>query len=436
MAEIYVATDGDDGNGGTIDAPLATFREAIREQSSPGDTIKIRGGEYDETLLFYFFGGEEGAPLTAEPHEDEDVILNRAQINQSHVIFRDLEITGNNGEGLKIVKPDAHDILIENCEFHHNMGDGATVSEGAHDITVRDCDGHNNYDAPASEGGKEDEDPGDRNADGFNVTLRSYDVAFENCRAWHNVDDGYDTNQAGGGIRFLGCQAWDNGINQDGQAVGNGSGIKLQNGRPGDKASGDQLNPSWMVRCAAWNNRHNIRVVNAYPEIWVVNCTAWNPNSDYEGSGFSMWNYLIRSMGNGQSGYLVNSIAAGPDGTQNKIADSMSESSNFWQLDIDGTEPGFASADPSSSAFLRLATDSPCIGAGTVDTGPVTIEFDGAPDLGAYQAYQRSPPLRVNDGGTFVTPRNVRHYDGNRWISTRLSTFDGERFVTAFDGRS
>ena len=43
--DFYVATDGDDGHAGTIDAPFATVEQG-ETAASPGDTVYIRGGVY------------------------------------------------------------------------------------------------------------------------------------------------------------------------------------------------------------------------------------------------------------------------------------------------------------------------------------------------------------------------------------------------------
>ncbi len=45
MAQIYVATDGNDLNSGTIDQPLKTIAKAITVVV-PGDTIYVRGGTH------------------------------------------------------------------------------------------------------------------------------------------------------------------------------------------------------------------------------------------------------------------------------------------------------------------------------------------------------------------------------------------------------
>lgn len=83
---LYVATDGNDSNDGSIESPLASLigaRNKIRElkktNSYPkGYTVYVRGGTYTmtETLaLGAEDSGEPGAPITYRAYEDETVTL-------------------------------------------------------------------------------------------------------------------------------------------------------------------------------------------------------------------------------------------------------------------------------------------------------------------------------------------------------------------------
>ena len=45
--EYYVATDGNDANAGTIDAPFGSFGSAVT-RAEPGDVIYVRAGSYGQ----------------------------------------------------------------------------------------------------------------------------------------------------------------------------------------------------------------------------------------------------------------------------------------------------------------------------------------------------------------------------------------------------
>ncbi len=68
---IYVATNGDDNNDGSIDSPYRTFAKAISEMSA-GDVCIIREGVYRETLDINK-NGTAGSPLTFMSAEGEKV---------------------------------------------------------------------------------------------------------------------------------------------------------------------------------------------------------------------------------------------------------------------------------------------------------------------------------------------------------------------------
>ena len=88
---FYVASDGNDVNPGTIEAPFASLeaaRDAIRAlkaktQSLPegGVTVYIRGGQYQRSASFKLEeedSGTENAPVTYTAYEDEEVLFTGA----------------------------------------------------------------------------------------------------------------------------------------------------------------------------------------------------------------------------------------------------------------------------------------------------------------------------------------------------------------------
>src|SRR5687768_8462276 len=61
---LYVATTGDDGNAGTVTAPLKTIQKAV-DLAQPGDTIHLRGGTYaPKTNVQILKNGTQSAPIT------------------------------------------------------------------------------------------------------------------------------------------------------------------------------------------------------------------------------------------------------------------------------------------------------------------------------------------------------------------------------------
>lgn len=67
---IYVATDGDDGNPGTAEAPLASIELAVG-RAEAGQTVLVRGGEYRQTVRIAEKYGQPDAYITIRSHPGE-----------------------------------------------------------------------------------------------------------------------------------------------------------------------------------------------------------------------------------------------------------------------------------------------------------------------------------------------------------------------------
>jgi len=77
-AEYYVATNGNDGNSGTFEAPFQTMQKAV-DVMKAGDTCYIRGGRYYETVVKKNFYGKAEKPLVFRAWQDEQVILDGSE---------------------------------------------------------------------------------------------------------------------------------------------------------------------------------------------------------------------------------------------------------------------------------------------------------------------------------------------------------------------
>ncbi|CDF79820.1 polysaccharide lyase (PLnc) [Formosa agariphila KMM 3901] len=75
---IYVATDGNDSNNGTINNPYLTFNKAV-SMMSPGDVCIIRGGIYNQELTIDK-NGTSGNYLTFKAAEGEDVQIRATSV--------------------------------------------------------------------------------------------------------------------------------------------------------------------------------------------------------------------------------------------------------------------------------------------------------------------------------------------------------------------
>lgn len=103
------------------------------------------------------------------------------------------------------------------------------------------------------------------------------DIRLVGCRAWHNLDDGYDYTQAEHRVEMIECWASYSGIDDaQGSITGTpnrrmsrweGDGIKL--GYENDTA------PHTAIRCLSWNNNSHGWTVRGGPYT-IYNSAAYN----------------------------------------------------------------------------------------------------------------------------------------------------------------
>ena len=71
---LYVATNGEDSNPGTIDKPLRTIQHAA-DIARPGDTVYVRAGSYCQQLAVKVSGNAEQGFITFQSQPREHAIL-------------------------------------------------------------------------------------------------------------------------------------------------------------------------------------------------------------------------------------------------------------------------------------------------------------------------------------------------------------------------
>ncbi|MEN0641896.1 right-handed parallel beta-helix repeat-containing protein [Alkalicoccobacillus gibsonii] len=90
--QLYVATDGDDSNAGTIEEPLLTLEEAA-DRATAGTTVTIREGIYYEPLIVQHSGTKD-QPIRFEAYEEEEVHLSGEQLEDGLDDVAMIEISG------------------------------------------------------------------------------------------------------------------------------------------------------------------------------------------------------------------------------------------------------------------------------------------------------------------------------------------------------
>jgi len=270
---IWCAPDGSDTTGdGTESAPYYNLQTAVNKAKA-GTTIKMKAGTYtydarinindrngthDQYITVMCPDGRAVLDFSAMPyHAHSDNPLQGIRLTSSYWHFYKIDICNASDNGMLIErnKPsggsasdvmsrtqDAHDNIIEFCNFYKNGDTGLQMKNLASFNYVLNCDAYEN------------KDEGDGDADGFAPKISVGDGNyFFGCRAYNNSDDGYDVffkNTDGfednKTIVFENCLAYENGWIDGTQTKGNMNGFKM---------GSDQGRMNCVLnRCLAVNN--------------------------------------------------------------------------------------------------------------------------------------------------------------------------------------
>lgn len=126
---IYVSTEGDDQNPGTIDQPLLSLKAAA-DKATSGTTVNIRGGIYDEPLIIQH-DGTKNAPIFFQSYQDEKVTISGRKLEDDPEDIALVEIDGHSYITV-------HGLTIENLTTKHDYKTniGILITGNSHNITL------------------------------------------------------------------------------------------------------------------------------------------------------------------------------------------------------------------------------------------------------------------------------------------------------------
>lgn len=448
---IWCSPEGDDATAdGSMKHPYFDLQQAI-DKAQPGTTIMMKSGKYvynkridindrngrsDAYITLMCPDGRAVLDFSGQPyHSHSDNPYQGVRLTSSYWHFYKIDICNASDNGLLIErnKPmggkaidvenrtqDAHDNIIEFCNFFRNGDSGLQMKNLAAFNYVINCDSYEN------------KDEGDGDADGFAPKISIGDGNyFFGCRAFHNSDDGYDVffkkdsgfadNRT---IVFENCLAYENGWINGKATKGNMNGFKC-----GSKQG--RMNVV-LNRCLAVNNgskgfdqNHNTG------DIILNNCTGYSLKS----FGSKSYSYRIyEALASGSVCEVSNCIAIndytnksatakGEYGSKDKVYGrtqvtvASKEQTNDWLC----SKANFVSMDNSDELIAErdslgnlnwdkidwghpTASSSVIVDKGTVvgnnnryaNAGVVIpgIEYAGtAPDLGAFEEGMESKKI-------------------------------------------
>ena len=348
----------------------------------PGDNIVLNGGTYvmsskinitisgilDKPISLIVKAGESRPKLDfsamPENSSNQGIIL---AANYWHIKGIDIFKAGDNGLQVK-----GNNNTIEFCTFSECADTGLQIDNGASYNTILNCDSYFNADSTLE------------NADGFACKLTAgTGNKFIGCRAWQNLDDGWDGYLRGADnitTTYENCWAIKNGYLKNG-TMGKGDGNGFKTG--GSDLKDLKHNASYKNCIATGNVNRGFDHNSNRGEVIIYNCSAYNNGVNYS---FGSTNPVGKLT-------LKNSNVLGAYGST--LATVVDVTNNSWQDGIVVSVADFKSVDflellatrktdgslPDVNFFHLNATSK------LIDKGVnVGLPFNGvAPDLGAFE---------------------------------------------------
>lgn len=235
---IYVAPGGNDGNPGTIGAPLASVQKAI-DTVPAGGTIAVRGGTYALTSNIQITrSGTSAAPFVLTSYPGERVVIDgealaytpgavgstipaaqRGAVHMSASYWRLI--------GLEIIRgpygvycDDCGNNVFDRLVTRDNYETGFQLQGDSANNLIVNLDSYNNRDPRKN--GESADGLGIKEGGGAGNVVRG-------ARLWNNIDDGFDAWMFTSPITIQGSIAYGNGYNRWGipNFSGDGNGFKL-----------------------------------------------------------------------------------------------------------------------------------------------------------------------------------------------------------------
>jgi len=363
-----------------------------------GGTIYIREGNYIfNTKISITKNGSAGNLISLLPHPDNTTrpLLNFSSMAEnssnraitlsgSYWHIKGIDVFGAGDNGMFI---GGSNNLIEFCTFSECKDSGLQIGSGASSNTVLNCDSYYNADSTLE------------NADGFACKLDAgTGNKFIGCRAWQNLDDGWDGYLRGADnltTSYENCWAIKNGYLKNG-TIGAGDGNGFKTGGSDDKLL--KHNAIYKNCIAAGNVFDGFDHNSNRGDVTLYNCSAYSNGRNINFGSSNIANSLtikntISILGvSGGDSYLATTTNITNNSWQNGL---VANAADFYSLDMALlTSPRNADGSLPDIDFMKLVPGSDLIDKG-VDVG---LAFNGpAPDLG----YLETGTLGLNELNLF-----------------------------------
>ena len=407
LATTYYVSPTGTGTG-TISSPMS-FATAIGKTLTGGDSLIIRGGQYNFTSLqtisksgtaakflhIVAFPGE--IPIfdfRTQPYNSSNQGI---KISSNYVHFMGITVQGAGDNGIQVT---GSNNFLERCTARWNCDSGFQMKTGS-DNYILNCDSYENFDYES--GGIATPDFGG-NADGFadKQYTNTGTNTYKGCRSWRNGDDGWDSFEKIGNTVYDSCWCYAmapatfdmsqnirfktdsaswfyqfKSTNFVMKNYGNGNGFKMGGNYTANNATAHHcLAVGNLVKGYDQNNNNGIMTVS--------NCTSYNNGSNYGYSNSSYGTLIIK-----------NCVSLSSKGSNSFACKSVTQNNNTWNSGFTTSSSDFVSLDYTQLLNPRKADGSlPEITllhlvptSGLIDKGVnLGYTFVGAaPDLGAFE---------------------------------------------------
>lgn len=382
--EVQIDISGVTNLAGTIVSTTQGILTALANATA-GENIYIREGTYTfSSNINISKNGDASNLISLLAHPDNSTrpkfdfssmsenSSNRGiSLEGNYWYIKGIDVFGAGDNGMFIKGSNS---LIENCSFSENKDTGLQIGNGGSNNTILNCDSFYNADSSLE------------NADGFACKLDAgTGNKFKGCRAWNNLDDGWDGYLRGNDnitTTYENCWAFNNGYLKDG-SVGAGDGNGFKTGGSDDKLL--KHNAVYKNCIAAGNIYDGFDHNSNRGDVEIYNCISYQNGRNINFGSSNIANSLT----------IKNTASFSGDNSDSYKATTIDITNNGWQNGITTNASDFSSVDInllSSSRdsdgnlptidFLNLVSGSDLIDAG-IDVG---LSYNGsAPDIGAFE---------------------------------------------------
>ena len=446
---FFVSTAGSDNNPGSKEQPFKTLTKAW-SVISPGDTIFLRAGKYNNSIMpgtIYFRNknGTSADPIVITNYQNEKPVLDYSDStfttgkcgfcieNVEYLHIKGIRITninqpitGNIAQYGIILWSNVSNCVFEQIETDHIGGWGITIGDNCNNNLFVNCDSHHNADPySAVPYGW---------ADGFQSgSPTSTNNVFKGCRAWANSDDGWDFRLYDGSVTLESCWSFRNGYKPNTTVHGgNGEGFKLGIKRLPSTSSTLRT----VVNCMAFDNYligFHTSSVSGYGTFrsTLYNNTAFRNGTACNGQGFSfsqpdVENILKNNLSFSNPRDYVYNVNVNVNNSWNSNY-AISES-DFQSIDTAGVSgPRKDNGDLPDLPFLKLSQTSGLVDAG-IDVG---LPYNGkAPDIGAFEVVAGDSHLNKLPVVTISFPTKGTSFESPATVTVNVEASDPDGLIS------